>query len=62
MEFKILILPGDLNKTPHGEDLYLVITQEEFMRMWRRGEAMLRNRRLKGKEIDGDFTGSIEIS
>lgn len=60
--FKILILPGDLNNTPHGEDLVLLISYEEFARMWRRGQAMLRNRALKGKEIHGDFTGSLEIS
>jgi hypothetical protein len=60
-EFKVLILPGDLNDTPNEEDLYLVITKEEFIRMWRRGEVMLRNRRLKGKQIDEDFRASIEI-
>ena len=61
-ECKILILPGDLNDTPHGEDLVLVITEEEFMRMWRRGQVMLRNRALKGKGIHGDLTGSVKLS
>jgi len=60
--FKILILPGDLNHTPHGEDLVLVVTLEEFLRMWKRGEAMLRNRGLKGWKIDKDFTGSAQLS
>lgn len=61
-EFKILILPADLNDTPHGEDLVLVVTLDEFLRMWRRGEAMLRNRQLKGQEIDADFRGSTKVS
>jgi len=61
-EFKVLVLPADLNDTPHGEDLVLVITKEEFLRMWRRGEAMVESRRLKGKEIDADFRGSITLS
>ena len=60
--FKVIVLPGDLNNTPHGEDLVLVITLEEFLRMWKRGESMLRNRQLKGLKIDTDFTGSFEIS
>lgn len=61
-EFKVLILPGELNNTPHGEDLILVITQEEFLRMWKRGTAMLKNRREKGWNIDADFTGSTKLS
>lgn len=62
-DFRILILPGDLNNTPHGEDLILLITQEEFLRMWKRGKAMIRNRKLKGKTIDGYYiAGSPEIS
>ena len=61
-EFKILILPGDLNETPHGEDLVLLVTQDEFLRMWNRGEAMLRNRRLKGWTIEPDFKGSTTLS
>ncbi len=61
-DFKIIVLPGDLNNTPHGEDLVLVVTQDEFLRMWKRGEAMLRNRRLKGWKIESDFTGSTQIS
>jgi hypothetical protein len=61
--FKVLILPGDLNNTPHGEDLVLLITQEEFLRMWGRGQAMIRNRKLKGKAVDGYYIeGSAEIS
>lgn len=60
--FKVLVLPGNLNDTPHGEDLVLLITEEEFLRMWKRGQAMLRNRRLKGWNIRGDITGSIEVS
>ncbi len=60
-EFKVLILPGNLNDTPGDEDLVLIITKEEFMRMWRRGQAMVRNRRLKGKMNDGDFARSPEI-
>ena len=62
-DFRVLILPAELNDTPHGEDLVLVITQDEFLRMWKRGEAMVRNRQLKGKMINGDFTGrSIALS
>ena len=62
-EFKVLIIPGDLNHTPHGEDLVLLITEDEFLRMWRRGQAMMRNRKLKGKTIDGYYiAGSTEIS
>ena len=61
-DFKVLVLPGDLNNTPHGEDLILLITQDEFLRMWKRGEAMLRNRRLKGWTIEPDFRGSTQIS
>lgn len=60
--FKIIILPGDLNSTPHGEDMVLVVTLDEFLRMWKRGEAMLKNRELKGRKIDADFTGSFGIS
>jgi hypothetical protein len=61
-DFKILILPGDLNNTPNGEDLFLVVTLDEFLRMWKRGEAMLRNRRLKGWKIEPNFRGSTQIS
>lgn len=39
--FKILVLPGELNITPHNEDIVLLITEEEFMRMWKRGQTML---------------------
>jgi len=60
-ELRVLILPGNLNDTPGGEDLVLIITEEEFMKMWRRGQAMIRNRRLKGKWVDGDFRRSLEI-
>ena len=61
--FRILILPGDLNHTPHGEDLVLLLTEDEFLRMWKRGQAMIRNRKLKGKAIDGYYiAGSTEIS
>jgi hypothetical protein len=62
-DFKILIVPGDLNNTPHSEDLILLITEDEFLRMWKRGQAMIRNRKLKGKAIDGYYiAGSAEIS
>jgi len=63
-DFKVLILPGKLNDTPHGEDLVLLITEQEFLRMWRRGQAMVRNRGLKKEDIlDGRcITGSFEIS
>jgi len=54
-EFKILILPGELNNTPHNEDIVLLLTEEEFMRMWKRGQALIRNRALKGKTVDGDY-------
>jgi hypothetical protein len=58
-EFKVLILPGELNNTPHSEDIVLLITEEEFLMMWRRGQIMLRNRNLKGKGIDGTkYVGS----
>lgn len=60
-EFKILILPADLNDTPNCEDLVLIVTKEEFLRMWRRGQAMVRNRQLKGRTIDGNYRASIEI-
>lgn len=62
-EFKVLILPGDLNKTPRGEDLILLITKEEFLRMWKRGQVILRNKGLKEGE-DGKFIakGSIGLS
>jgi hypothetical protein len=61
-EFKILVLPRELNDTPRGEDLVLIITKEEFLRMWRRGQTMLRNQRLKRRTVDVDFTGSITVS
>lgn len=62
-EFKVLVLPRELNDTPGGEDLVLVITKDEFLRMWQRGQTMLRNRGLKGQGIDRQhFTGSAEIS
>lgn len=61
-EFRILILPADLNDTPNHEDLVLIVTQDEFLRMWRRGQAMLRNRQLKGKKIEGNFRGSLALS
>ena len=60
-EFKVLILPAQLNNTPHNEDMILLVTREEFMKMWRRGQAMIRNRKLKGKGIDEDFRTGIEI-
>ena len=60
--FKILTLLAEFNDTPNGEDIILVISEEEFMRMWQRGQAMLRNRAVKGQKVDGDFTRSIEIS
>ena len=60
-DFKVLILPADLNDTPNGEDLILILTKDEFLRMWRRGQAMVRNRQLKGRTIDGGFRASIEI-
>ena len=57
--FRVLILPGDLNQTPHSEDIILLVSEEEFLRMWRRGQAMVRNRELRGKGIDGiKYTGS----
>lgn len=61
-EFKVLILPADLNDTPNGEDLVLILTEDEFLRMWRRGQTMVRNRQMKGPEVDGDFRGSLKIS
>ena len=62
-DFKVIILPGDLNNTPHGEDLVLLITEDEFLRMWKRGQAMIRNRKLKGKSINGYYiAGSPQIS
>jgi hypothetical protein len=60
-EFKVLVLPGDLNDTPGGEDLVLIIMEEEFMRMWRRGQAMIQNRSSKGKPINGNLARSLEI-
>jgi len=36
-DFKVLVLPGYLNDTPHGGDLVLLITEAEFLRMWHRG-------------------------
>ena len=60
--FKVIVLPANLNDTPHSEDLFLVVTLDEFLRMWRRGETMLRNRRLKEWKIEPDFTGSTQIS
>ena len=63
-EFKVLILPGTLNQTPHGEDIILLMTEEEFLRMWRRGQCMLKNRESKGKKLDGNryIAGSLELS
>lgn len=63
-EFKVLILPGTLNQTPHGEDIILLMTEEEFLRMWRRGQCMLKNRESRGKGIDGSrhFARSLEVS
>jgi hypothetical protein len=60
-DFKVLILPGELNETPNSADIVLLITEEEFMKMWKRGQAMLRNRQLKGRTIDDDFRTSTEI-
>lgn len=62
--FKILILPGNLNDTPHQEDLILLITEEEFLKMWKRGQAMMRNRGLKKEDIfNGQYiAGSFKIS
>ena len=61
-EFKILILPADLNDTPNHEDLVLIITKDEFLRMWRRGQAMARNWELRGQDINADFRGSVKLS
>ena len=65
-QFKILLLPGELNDTPDKQDLILLVTEEEFLKMWKRGEAMLRNRRLKGKhgiQDQGNLgTGSVEVN
>jgi hypothetical protein len=63
MEFKLLILPGNLNDTPHGEDLLLLITEEEFLRMWRRGQALLKKPLLGKRDFDGGYAeGSLKIS
>jgi hypothetical protein len=61
-KFKVLILPADLNDTPNREDLVLIVTKDEFLRMWRRGQTMLRNWQLKGQEINGDFRRSLKLS
>ena len=62
-EFRVLVLPADLNETPNGEDIILLISEDEFMTMWKRGEAMVRNRALKGKGIDAKYlTTSIKLS
>lgn len=61
-DFKVLILPGELNDTPNGEDLVLVISQEEFLRMWKRGQALIRNRALKGRGIDGNHQVGFTLS
>ena len=54
-EFKILILPGELNNTPHNEDIVLLLTEEEFIKMWKRGQVLIRNRALKGQTVDADY-------
>ncbi len=61
-EFKILILPGELNSTPNSEDLILLVSQEEFMRMWQRGQTMLQNYHLNGRKVNGYFKGSLALS
>ncbi len=63
MEFKLLILPADLNDTPNGEDLILLVSREEFLRMWERGRTMVQNLAPKGQKIHGQrFAGSAEVS
>lgn len=57
-DFKIIVVPGDLNNTPHGEDLILLVSQEEFMKMWNRGQEMLRNQGY----INGNSKRSLAIS
>jgi hypothetical protein len=62
-DYKILIIPGELNNTPHNEDLLLLVSQEEFIRMWQRGQDMLKGHNLKGIGIDGRFVkGSFTLS
>jgi len=61
-DFKIIVVPGNLNNTPHGEDLVLVVTLEEFLRMWKRGEAMLRNRMKRGVSRDAAIRECLNVS
>lgn len=61
-DFKVIVLPGGLNNTPHSEDLVLVVTLDEFLRMWGRGQALVKNWKLKGINFEPDFAGSFELS
>jgi len=61
-DFKILILPGELNDMPNHEDLVLIVTEDEFLRMWKRGQAFIRNRALKGRGIDGNHKVGFTLS
>lgn len=61
-DFRLVIVPAQMN--PEGENLLLVLTEDEYQRAKRRGETVLRNRGMKGVKVnfDGYPTGHIQPS
>lgn len=61
--FKIIILPSDLNPgAPTGESLVLLFTIEEMEKARQRGEAMLHNRMKRGATRDDAIKQCLAIS
>ncbi len=62
-DFKIIVLPSNLNPSaPAGESLVLLFTIDEMEKARQRGEAMLRNRMMKGINRDAAIRECLKLS
>lgn len=62
-DFKIIVLPLDLNPgAPTGESLVLIFSIEEMERARRRGEAMVSNRMRKGVSRESAIAECVNLS
>ena len=62
-DFKIIVLPSNLNPSgPTGESLVLVFTIEEMEKARQRGEVMLHNRMRKGVDRDAAIRECLKVS
>lgn len=62
-DFKIIVLPSDLNPgAPTGESLVLIFSIEEMERARRRGEAMVSNRMRKGVSRESAIAECLNLS